>query len=180
MQSDRNSLPPKLLTQHYPLLTLPSFQPVWKEWTGWKGDKQLSFKSLLSGLSWEALWKCILYSWSSGLPQSNSKSPVARQAGGPRKGTWEPLYFLSSSGRSKAPCETAQAVARAQLAAHRTCSTARFRQPLWQCCDKSITSVTSQPQATAERPKSRIYIPPKVWISIVLNILGHPYICVNK
>ena len=28
MQSDRNSLPPKLPTRHHPLLTLPSFQPI--------------------------------------------------------------------------------------------------------------------------------------------------------
>lgn len=29
-----------------------------------------------------------------------------RKAGGRRKGTWKPLYFLSGTGRSKAPCET--------------------------------------------------------------------------
>lgn len=161
MQSDRNSVPPKLPTQHHPLLTLPSFQPVWKEWMGWKEDNKLGFKPLLSGLSWEALQKDTLYSWSSGLPQSNSKIPAPRKAGGQRKDTWEPLYFLSNSGRSKAPCDTHQAVARVQLAACRACSTACFRQPLWQRCDKSITRVTSQPQGTAERPKSRIYMPPK-------------------
>lgn len=157
MQSDRNSLPPKLLTRHHPLLTFPSFQPVWKEWMGWKGDNKLTFKPLLSGLSWETLWKDILHSWSSGLLQSNSESQAPRKAGGWRKGTREPLYFLSSSGRSKAPCDTHQAVARVQLAACRTCLTARFRQPLWQVhrsCHQSAP-------VTAERPKSRIYIPPK-------------------
>ena len=91
--------------------------------------------------------------------QSNSKSPAPRKASGQRKGTWEPLYVLSTSGRSKAHCETHQAVARVQLADCWVCSTMHFQQLLWQCCDRSITHGTTQPKARAERPDARIYIP---------------------
>lgn len=75
MQAHKNSLPPKLTAQNHPLRIFPSFQPVWKEWMGWKGDKKFSLKLLLSELSWEVLQKDILHSWSPGLQEEE----VARE-----------------------------------------------------------------------------------------------------
>lgn len=112
-------------------------------------------------------------SWSSGPPSEQLQGPAPGKARGWKTNTWEPSDFLSSSGRSKVFCETHQAVARVQLAAGRTHSTARFRPLLWQHCDRSTTCVTSQQVAMAERPRSRIYIP-QTWIFIMLKVLGHP------
>lgn len=148
MQAHKNSLPPKLLRT-----ILCGFSPPFSL----SGRNEWGGKETKSSVS-----SCCFQSWAGKLSNRISCTAGAldsRKRGSQRTGTSEPLCIFSSSERSRNPCETHKAVARVQLTACRTCSMVCIRWPLSQHWNRSITHATTQPQTTAEKQKSRIYIP---------------------